>query len=71
MTGNDTKLDELTDFMRRLADDPNAKPTEGIQVHITPTREPCSHEWNNGGINPEYCVKCGMSLIAHAFMECP
>ncbi len=32
---------------------------------------PNEHEWNNGGCNPEYCVKCGMSFIAHVFMECP
>jgi hypothetical protein len=66
-----TKRGELEDFMKRLAANPNAKLPEGMQVHITKTPKPCEHEWNNGGVNPEYCLKCGMSLWAHAFMECP
>lgn len=40
-------------------------------VHVSPVREPCDHEWNNGGHNPDHCVKCGMSIMAHAFLECP
>lgn len=31
----------------------------------------CKHDWNNDGINPTHCLKCGMSIMAHAFMECP
>ena len=41
------------------------------KLKAQPAREPCKHEWNNGGMNPEYCLKCGMSIMAHAFMECP
>jgi hypothetical protein len=65
------KHNQLQAFMERLAVDPNAKAPEGIHVHVTKTPEPCDHEWNNGCVNPEYCLKCGISLWAHAFMECP
>lgn len=31
----------------------------------------CDHDWNNEGINPTHCLKCGQSFIAYAFMEAP
>lgn len=31
----------------------------------------CDHDWNNEGINPTHCLKCGKSFMAYAFMECP
>jgi hypothetical protein len=31
----------------------------------------CDHDWNNEGCNPTHCLKCGMSIMAHAMMECP
>lgn len=31
----------------------------------------CDHDWNNEGINPTHCLKCGQSFTAYAFMECP
>jgi hypothetical protein len=62
---------KLTDFMKRLADDPNAKPPEGMHVHISKTREPCDHEWNNQGCNPTHCLKCGIDIMTYAMTECP
>jgi hypothetical protein len=46
------------------------KEWDNMLLHIKP-KPKCDHEWNNEGINPEYCLKCGMSLMAHAMMECP
>lgn len=31
----------------------------------------CDHEWNNEGLNPTHCLKCGQSFTAYAFMEMP
>ena len=31
----------------------------------------CDHDWNNEGINPTHCLKCGQSFTAYAFMEAP
>lgn len=69
-SGTTLEAETLRDFMKRLAEDPDAKPPEGIHVHVT-KHAPCDHEWDNEGVNPEYCLKCGMSLMAHAMMECP
>ena len=30
----------------------------------------CDHEWVPEDENPEYCAKCGTSLMAYAMMEC-
>jgi hypothetical protein len=40
-------------------------------VHVRFTPLPCDHEWDNDGYNPEFCLKCGLSFMAHAFMEMP
>lgn len=37
--------------------------------------EPCvckpgDHHWNNGGMDPEYCLRCGMGFWRYAFTEC-
>lgn len=66
-----TDREKLKGIMERLAVDAGTKLPEGMQVHITKTREPCDHEWNNEGCNPTHCQKCGISIEAHAFMECP
>lgn len=66
-----TDKQALVDYMNRLSADPNAEAPNGTLVHMTKTPAPCDHEWNNEGVNPEYCLKCGMSIMAHAFMECP
>jgi hypothetical protein len=31
----------------------------------------CEHEWENEGSADAFCSKCGMALIAHAFLEMP
>lgn len=31
----------------------------------------CDHDWNNEGVNPTQCLKCGQSFWAYAFMEMP
>jgi len=31
----------------------------------------CDHDWNNEGVNPTHCLKCGQSFMAYVFMECP
>ena len=40
-------------------------------AHFMPKRKPCDHDWEYVDGNPSHCKKCGMSLMAHAFMECP
>ncbi len=39
-------------------------------VHVTKTPEPCDHDWDNDGRNPERRLKCGLSFIAYTHMEC-
>lgn len=35
-----------------------------------PTCNPSEHDWNNDGIDPTHCLRCGMSFTRHIFMEC-
>lgn len=30
-----------------------------------------NHHWDNGGNDPQWCLKCGMSFTRYVFMECP
>lgn len=29
------------------------------------------HHWDNGGMDPTHCLRCGMSFWRYAFTECP
>ena len=40
-----------------------------VQVHISPAYTPCDHDWNTV-MEPEYCLKCGMSFTRYIFTEC-
>jgi hypothetical protein len=31
----------------------------------------CDHDWENEGSANAFCSKCGISLIAHSFLEMP
>jgi hypothetical protein len=30
-----------------------------------------NHHWDNGGNDPQWCLKCGMSFIRYVHTECP
>lgn len=38
---------------------------------LTLPKPPCDHEWPDECDTYSQCLKCGMSLMRHAFMECP
>jgi len=44
---------------------------EQFMAHFMPKPQKCDHDWKYEGGNPSHCKKCGMSLMAHAMMECP
>ncbi len=57
-------------FLEEAADILGTTPDK-CSVHITRVPEPCDHDWDNDGCNPEYCLKCGMSFMRHIFTEMP
>lgn len=61
-TTKELTIEEFKQLMEKSWDD--------MLLHIKP-KPKCDHDWNNEGINPTHCLKCGMSLMAHAMMECP
>lgn len=37
-----------------------------------PTRcAPHEHDWDNDGVNPERCLRCGISFLNHIYTEMP
>lgn len=62
------KLDELKEHAAELF---GVKPGDITLVHVSETPKPCDHDWDNEGMNPEQCLKCGMSFTRYIFTECP
>lgn len=62
---------EIEEMAHKAAAALASSPDAVVTVHVTPTPEPCEHEWDNGGCNPEQCLKCGMSFTRYIFTECP
>lgn len=48
--------------LRMMAEQAKKKP---------PRCHPYEHEFTQNGDDSDYCIKCGMSVIAHAFLEAP
>lgn len=63
----------------RRSADPDVYATEGAQaaddapvtVHVLRTPIACDHEFTQTGTDSDHCVKCKISVLRYAFMECP
>jgi hypothetical protein len=62
---------EIEEMAAKAAAAIGASPEDVVIAHVTLTPAPCDHEWDNGGCNPEQCLKCGMSFTRYIFTECP
>lgn len=58
--------DHVTEWVDGLPPDSNC-----FYDHVTPTPQPCDHDWGTGPGDPETCIKCGMSFTRYIFTECP
>jgi len=61
--------------IRNFADEANERlgaksKSESMYTHQIKRRDPCDHQWNNGGQNPTHCLRCGISFGFCIFMEC-
>jgi len=65
------KQELLNEIVNAAAKHLGCEPDEITIAHVMETHKPCDHEWNNGGCNPEYCEKCGISFMRYAFTEMP
>lgn len=65
------KPERLKELTVEAAKQFGVEPEEITIVHVSETPKPCDHDWNNGGCEPEYCLKCGMSFMRYAFCEMP
>jgi hypothetical protein len=61
------KPERIKEFVEETAKIMGVEPEEITLVHVSETPKPCDHDWNNGGCNPEYCLKCGTSFMRYAF----
>jgi N-acetylneuraminic acid mutarotase len=68
MSARDKEIEELKALAANAFD---CKPQDIKEFHVSPSYQPCDHEWNNGGNDPTQCLKCGMSFTRYIFMECP
>lgn len=59
----------VTDFLTRRS---ITRAVQRAQAYAKahPTCDPHEHDWNNEGVNPDQCLRCGMSFTRYIFMEC-
>lgn len=49
----------------------NCNSEEVTIVHVSKTPPKCDHVWDNDGIEPERCLKCGTTFISYVFRCMP